>query len=173
MYLVTVIMFIDMSEILAYFGFLFSIVFLSLTPLPALPLILAAYLRFSYAAIPLVVTASTLSAILQYMIGRYFPHSIHPIRLLKSNRLVTRLKPILKELKLESLVFLRALAFLPSKAVNFGCGFYEVPFFIFLLSLLPMLIVAQFIYLTGANISMYLDSFCLTPPSLVIALWSY
>lgn len=148
-----------MPDYLAYILFFFSIVFLGLTPFPSLPVILASYLRFSYAAVPLVVVATVVGSVLQYLIGRYFPFWIFYFRRIKANRFMRRLSISLQDVNLETLVFIRSAQFVPSKIFNFCCGVCNVPLSLFCLSLIPTIIVDQFVYLAGASFSFYIDSF--------------
>ena len=150
-----------MTDLFAYVSLFFSIIFLGISPFPSLPLILAAYLRFSYAAVPLVVLASFIVSVLQYLIGRYFPRRPLFRRSFNNNRFTRRLLALLEDVNIETLVFIRTAQFVPSKLFNLCCGICKVPLTIFALSLIPMIIVDQFVYLAGASASTYADSFLL------------
>lgn len=148
-----------MFDILGYATFFVSIIFFGISPFPALPLVLAAYLRYSYAALPLVFLASFVTAILQYFIGMYLPRWSFSSRSFKNNQIVHRFGALFEDVTIESLVFIRSAGFVPSKVFNFCCGLCKVPFSLFSLSLIPSLLLYQFIYLAGVSASMFVNTF--------------
>ena len=129
-----------MLDVTTYISLSFSVIFLYITPFPALSAILAAYLRFSFAAVPLVICASPVSGTLQCFIGKYVPRSRRTRRLPNKYPFICRFNKLLSQIKLETLVSIRLVKFIPLKIFNVLCGVSKVPFLLFALSMFPSVV---------------------------------
>ena len=138
-----------MNSFIIYILSLPLMVLIGLSPFPVLPIYLAAYLRFSYFAVPTVMLASLFIPVFQYVLGKRFLGKRSWIKKFSAQHKLPR--PFNK-LTLQTLVFIRLVGFVPSKIFNYGCGVFKVPFAPFTLSILPRLVIDQFIYLSGASI---------------------
>ena len=89
--------------------------------------------------------------------GRYFSSYPFTVRLYRSFRPIVKIYSLLSGLHLDFLIFIRLANLVPSKVFNVSCGLSKVSFRLFLLSMVPSIILYQFIYLGGASLAGILD----------------
>ena len=104
----------------------FSIILISLLPLPTLPVIIYGYKKLSFhGAFLCIILASNIAILLQYNIGIKISEIKH-LRFLRNGR-IKKISDNLRKTKLSDLIFLRLSNLFLSKIMNYSLGFIKYP----------------------------------------------